>query len=419
MARGQQPAPLMIGIILTFAMAAGNLTQFTLGALGPILIDDLSLSPVQLGALSSTYFAAGVLLSVRMGTLVDRFGGRTMLVVLFTVVAAALLGMAGSPGYGWLLVATACAAVPLAISNPATNQVVATAVPRGRQGVLLGAKQSGVQASAVIAGGLLPSGALLLGWRTVLIVVAVVSLTGVAFSLWVLPIQPRRPATQRPSRSHERQPPLVSWLAGYAALMGASLAAIGTYLPLFGTQAVGFTVPEAGASAALIGLVGIPSRILWARHAERSGRTRRPLAAMSAIAAAATLAILVSPSLPTLLWIGAAALGLSAGSWMAVVTLTVVRDVDAAGSGRASGIVLTGFYLGMVTSPVAVGWTIDVTNGYTVAWLLVVLATLASGGLVAAWARQDTRQNPRQDGRRGAHRPTEEHREASSDTTGT
>ena len=413
-ARRRRVSPLTIGITLTFAMAMGNLTQFTLGALGPILIDDLGLSPVQLGTLSSAYFAVGVVLSARMGAMVDRFGGRTMLVVLFGCSAAALAGMAASPGFGWLVAASAGAAVPLAISNPATNQLVAAAVPRGRQGVLLGAKQSGVQVSAAVAGGVLPTAALLVGWRTVLLVVAAVALTGVALSRWTLPAAPRRAQGKPANGSDRRQPRLVRWLTAYAALMGASLAAIITYLPLYGTQAVGLSVPAAGATAALIGAVGIPSRILWARYAERSGRIRGPLLTMSAIAAVATAAVLAAPLLPALIWLGAAALGASAGSWLAVVTLTVVRDVATATAGRASGIVLTGFYLGMVSSPVAVGWTITATGGYNVAWLLVVLTTLASGGLVAAWARQD----PHEDGLRGSSRPAGERREASGGRTG-
>lgn len=48
-----------LGLVLTYAMAVGNLLQFVLEALGPILTVDLELTRAQLGGLSSVYFGAG------------------------------------------------------------------------------------------------------------------------------------------------------------------------------------------------------------------------------------------------------------------------------------------------------------------------------------------------------------------------
>src|SRR5918996_3072149 len=76
--------------ILAVAMATGTLSQFAFGVLAPFIRDEFEISRFQLGMLTTAMFAVGALGSLPTGRLVDRFGGRRVLVVSMAVAIAAI-----------------------------------------------------------------------------------------------------------------------------------------------------------------------------------------------------------------------------------------------------------------------------------------------------------------------------------------
>jgi nitrate/nitrite transporter NarK len=374
------------GATLSLAMAFGTFAPFAVGALGPFLVEDLALSRAQLGTVTTVLFAIGGALSVVVGPLTDRVDGRRMLMTLFAVSALALAGMAVGPGYGGLLAGAAVAGVAVAATNPVTNQLVSTHIPRGSQGVIMGVKQSGVQLGAFLAGGLLPTGARLLGWRGALGMSAAVPLLGMALAALTVQAGPR--ADHRPLRRggwvpHPHHRPFVRWLAVYALLMGAGVSAVGAYLPLYGVEALGLSPTHAGLIAGMMGLVGIGARILWSRASERRAGVRRPLLAVAALSVGAVALFWGAAATGAwLAWLGAVAFGATAVAWNAIGMLAIVRQVDTASTGVASGIVLLGFYLGYVVAPVTFGWSVDLTGTYAAGWAGLA-ATFALAAAVA------------------------------------
>ena len=377
-----------LGLVLTYAMAVGNLLQFMLGALGPILTDDLAMSRAQLGLLSSVYFGVGVGVSTRVGGLVDSLGGRTMLRALFVASSLSLLAVAVAPTFALLVPAVAMAGVALATSNPVTNQLVAVNVPPGSQGTLLGLKQSGVQVSALVVGLLVPALALAVGWRLVVGACALLGVIGVALASRWIPSPPRRDPSRRPQAPGVGQlPRAVRWLGAYAFLMGAGLAAMIAYLPLYGTEAVGLSIPTAGMAAGAMGGVGVPARILWARGAERALSPRPALLALALLSATSTALLILAAQVSWVIWPTVVALGATSGAWLAVAVVATVRAVDASRSGQASGVVLAGFYLGMLCCPPVFGWSVDRTGSWILGWAGVTTMFLLSAALIATWMR--------------------------------
>lgn len=374
---------------LLLAMAAGTLTQFALGVLAPFLRADVGLSRAQLGSLTTVFFLVGALLSPFAGRLVDRVGGRGTLLGMFALSAAGLAGMAAAAGYATLAVAVAVAGIGTALVNPVTNQLIAVHVPRGRQGVITGVKQSGVQAGGFVAGAALPPLALLLGWRGAVLIAAGLALTGVAATRLVVP----RPADGgvQVADADRRPPPgrFVRWLAAYAFLMGAGVSAVGAFLVLYGVEALGLGEARAGLVVAVVGGVGVVARVVWGRAAERMATSTAPLLVLAATSVAAQALIWAAVAAGTwLLWVGAVAFGLTAASWNAVGMLAIVREVDADATGRASGIVQSAFYLGFVVCPVLFGASVDATGGYDVGWAGVTGAFTAATALAALWHRR-------------------------------
>ncbi|MPZ89315.1 MAG: MFS transporter [Nitriliruptorales bacterium] len=405
---------------LTLAMGVSTLTQYSLGALGPFLTQDLALSRVALGSLTTALFIIGGAFSLVAGPLVDRFGGRRLLLALFTIGATATVAASAAPSFSFLLVAVALAGVTVALGNPVTNQLLAVYVEPGHQGLLVGIKQSGVQAGAFLAGATLPVLAGVFGWRGALLASGLLAVIGILAVVVTLP-SPRRwsqsdanawgadpatpvgpgasdaPATpvgpgapDAPAASTQldgRLPTGVTWLAAYAVLMGIGVGVVTAYLPLYAVEELGFTTAKGGSVAALVGLVGVAARIFWGRQADRAGAGVVTLLAWMAAAAVAGVALIwAGPALGDwALWTGAVVYGMTAIAWNAVGMLALVRDIDVRLAGRASGRVLLGFYGGFVVGPVGFGWTVDASGRYLFGWSLIIATFVAATLLTLVW----------------------------------
>jgi cyanate permease len=65
--------------------------------------------------------------------------------------------------------------------------------------------------------------------------------------------------------------------------------------------------------------------------------------------------------------------------------------VDAHSAGKASGIVLFGFYIGFAPGPVAFGWIVDSSGQYWVAWSVVATAMLGAAIVATIWRRRESK----------------------------
>ena len=88
-------------------------------------------------------------------------------------------------------------------------------------------------------------------------------------------------------------------------------------------------------------------------------------------------------------WLAALVFGATAVTWNAVGMLAVLAASGQRLAGYASGVVLTGFYIGFVGSPLLFGTLVDRLGGYTLAWTLVAAVFCAATLVVVAWQRTE------------------------------
>ncbi len=377
-------------------MATGTFPGYAFGVLGPQLVAEFGLSRVELGLLTTCFFLVGGGLSLVAGRAVDRFGGKLVMNASFVVAGVALLGMANAAAYPVLLVMAALAGIALAAGNPTTNKLVAVNLPPGRRGLTMGSKQAGVQVGAFLTGALLAPFAVALGWRVALGWSALIPLLGVLAAMLIIPADGAgpndardRPAEARP-READRLPSGVRWLAVYAFLMGSGVATVNAYLPLYLVETGGASPAVAGAVVALIGFTGIVSRVAWGWGSERMRGFSGPLMALGAGAVVAIGMIFAVQFVGLwVVWPAALLFGATAVTWNSVGMLAVLAASGPRLAGLASGIVLTGFYVGFVGSPLLFGWLVDRIGGYAPAWLLVAAVFGAAALVVVAWQRAD------------------------------
>ncbi|MFD7444418.1 MFS transporter [Streptomyces sp. NPDC059909] len=361
------------GVTLALSMGAGPLMLYALTATAPLLTADLGISRAQLGSLTTAAFLAAALFSPLVGRCADLFSGRAVLVVLFTGAGLALLGAAAAPSYGWLVAATVLCGAAQALSNPVTNQLIAANLPQGRRGRLMGVKQSGVQMSQFGAGLVLPSVALVWGWRGAAGVAAIAATAGLVLVRRSIPAGSPRPVAG-PTRRLADLPAAVWWLTAYALATGAALQATNVYLPLYGFERLDMSVRAAGFTAAVAGGVGLIARIAWGRAADRVRRPRVPLIALALASALAACSILAAEQLhaPALVWAGATLFGASGIAANVVIMLALMRATPLHVVGTASGILAVGLYVGFAVGPLCFGLVVDATGSYLAAWLAVI-----------------------------------------------
>lgn len=371
------------------AMGVATFIGFVIGVLAPLLLEEFAMSRSQLGALTTVLYLVGGFGSPVAGRLVDRFGGRIILVILFVAGAAGTVGVALAPSYAWLLGAMVLAGFSLAAGNPVTNKLVVANIPAGTQGVLMGVKQAGVPMGKFLAGVVMPGAALLLGWRNAVLTGLLIPVAGLVSGLFLLPPD-QGVATSRAERRDRPLGGAVRRLAVYAFLMGTGVAVVNVYLPLYAHDELGMSVTAAGAVASLTGIVGVLSRIVWGRVTDGLVDVAPALRAIAATSALAVGFMIAARWWGQwLLWLAAFVFGASTLGWIVVGMIGVVALIDLRDAGRASGLVLLGFYGGFVSSPVVFGWIVDRTGIYAPGWAFIAAAFTGATLIATWWLRPD------------------------------
>ncbi len=377
--------------LLAVAMGVSVLPSFCLGVLADPLLRDLSMSRAELGLAVGGISGVCAISSIWLGRLADRRGGRSTLLLTFALGGAGFLAMAIAPTFAFLMVAVTLGGLSQGIASPATNRVVLDTLGAGRRGLLTGVKQSGEMGAIVLAGALLPVVAVTLGWRGTVALVVVVPAVAVLATLVLLPRGDAPPAEVKASDGAAPMPRDVWWLAAYTTLMGVSGGGVATYLPLYAQQGGGVSLVTAGHILAVMGLVAIPGRILWGRHAEHARSLPGQFVVLSALGVVAAILLWAGSVVGVaFLWLGAVAWGLSQLSFGAVSTLAVMSFAATGSAGRATGIVMLGFSLGLMVGPVVFGGLIDFTNGYGVAFGAVAGVLLTATILSWVWRRRSS-----------------------------
>ena len=200
----------------------------------------------------------------------------------------------------------------------------------------------------------------------------------------------------RPGRTGGRppMPGVVRAYAAAAALTGLGAQAANVYLPLYAHRELGLDVVAAGATVSVAALVGIASRVLWARVMGRPGADGFVLLAGMALGAAVSAGLLVlAPLHPALAWAVWPAAVLHGGAALAVSVIVMsgaMRAVPAERVGASTGVVTMGLYAGFCSGPLVMGLLLQLTGSFAVGWILVLVCYLACG-LLAVLVRRRSR----------------------------
>jgi MFS family permease len=192
------PARILFSALFPFA--AGYFFSYLLRAVNavvaPDLVRDASLTPAQLGLLTSAYLIAFSVVQLPLGVFLDRYGPRKVQAGLLCIAAAGCFGFALAPGFASLLAARAVIGFGFSAGLMASYKSSATWVPEQRRSFVNAAIMSFGALGVVVATE--PTEYLVshLGWRQTFMVFGA-AIFGAA--LFILAAAPKNDVTTEPA----------------------------------------------------------------------------------------------------------------------------------------------------------------------------------------------------------------------------
>ena len=247
-------SPKQVVFLLTLALLINYIDRGNLATAGPPLLNELKLSPTQLGTLLSAFYIAYAAAMVPAGWLADRYGAKMVLGFGVAIWSVATFTTGFVNSFASLLVLRLLLGLGESPIMPGTSKLIRTRVGSGRLGFANGVMGFGYQigpAVGTFAGGLLMAH---LGWRPVFILFGVLSL------LWLLPWARVQISEQtHRGRGESTEAPRFRAILRQRALWGASLGSFGmnysffftlAWLPTYLVKARGFSMDEMAQIAA-------------------------------------------------------------------------------------------------------------------------------------------------------------------------
>ena len=365
------------------ALGVGSSLGFFPGYFVAAVREDLGISRAQVGLLVSLHFGCTGLGSIIGARITEKVGTRAAVVADQLIVAVAAWSAALLDSYAALIGAAVFAGFGYSLTNAATNEAVAAAVPESRRTLALSAKTSGVPTMALISAVLVPWASDRWSWNLILMIAGTIAAVSALNAVAVIP--DIRSSRTRAQRQESVLPRGFWWFAVSAFfLVGSSQPLFSWAVPYF-DEGLGTSKPVAGAIAGIAAGLGAVCMSLTALRADYLGRTKRvPL--IVGLCVVLTASILVTMSGLTF-GLAVATIGLFAGFIVQLAAIGIMHAavVDRAPQAvaRATGVTMTGYYMGALATPVSFGALVDWLGTYTWAWLVMALGSAAAAACFA------------------------------------
>lgn len=365
---------------LTFAMATGATGTYTVSALSPFLVADLGMTAADVGLLVCAIYVTAASSSGILGRRSDTIDPAWIIVIGATCSLLATLAFSVAPITPVLLIFAILAGLAMAASNPGSNGMIARRLPPGSRAYATGIKQSGATGTGLYIAAIVPTLAVLIGWRWAALASLVIPLlayimvflsgNGKAHNLELEPvknviIKPRRITW-------------LKWLSAYALMLGVATGICNAFYVLYSSASLGFGAVEAGFVFALFALVSVFARVIWAKLSERNFDTGVLFVTIAIIGAASALLCIVAPVVGNWsMWVAAALAGASIVGWNALAMVTIMHNVPLAAVGASSARMLRSFFVGLAFGPLIFGFVVEFA-GYGFGWTMQLVSLLVA-----------------------------------------
>ncbi|WP_079526234.1 MFS transporter [Halobacillus hunanensis] len=368
----------------------------SLGPLGVLIEEDLSLSKAQVGLLPSALFLGQALASIPAGFVTDRVGSRPLLLVLSLCLGTSFLVMTLQSAFWLVLLLVMIGGLGYGGMHPTTNRGIIYWFSQKQRGTAMGIKQMGITFGSALSAILLLPLAASYGWRPV-VFIACLGLVVIGLIAFLLYRDPSQQAVKKEKPTFRSVYSSILSMVKNKALLLVSFSAMGvngsqmclnTYLVLFAYEQLGFSIVLAGMLLVVSEVGGSLGRVGWGVISDRlfDGKRLIILVFIACITLVASVVVAFIPAgtpfwllVPIFLVFGFSVSGFN-GIWMNLASELVPKEQ----AGLSSGFSITLGSIGVILIPPLFGVLVDQHQSYTLGWLLisgimvVVLLILAS-----------------------------------------
>ena len=381
----------MLIAALSFAMATGATGTYALGALSPFLVEAFSLSAGGVGLLMGVIYLTAASSSGIIGRRADRVNPARIIYAGAVCSFLAAIVFAAAPNVIVLGIFAVLAGLAMAASNPGSNGMIARRLPPGSRAYATGIKQSGATGTGLYIAAVVPTLAVILGWRLAALATLIIPILAIVTILWSKRSSGAELQLEALPKPAARIGKLrwLTWLSRYALLFGIATGICNGFYVLYSSEVLGFGAVKAGLVFAVFSLASVVARVVWARLAERGIDTGLLFLVIGVIGVASALLAFGGP---WAMWLAATFGGTSIVGWNALAMVTIMQQVPVNAVGASSARMLRSFFIGLTVGPVAFGLIVELL-GYGVGWLLQFL-TLALATSAAVFLARALRADP-------------------------
>ncbi|MBC95313.1 hypothetical protein CL649_00355 [bacterium] len=365
------------------AVGIGASLGFFPGFLATVLSQELLVSKGKVGLIVGIYFGATGLGSILAGKITERIGPRTSIVIDMAIVACCSFLIAAIGTYSIWVISSVLAGAAYGLSNTGTNVVIGKVIGAEKRTLAMSVKTSGVPLMAALAAAIGPWSAEQWKWEHILLVNGGVAVCVGISAFFILP----NLALHSVEQSNDKALPSSFYWFGIASfLLIAGSQPLYSWIVSYLEDSLDASSGFAGAVTSLACFFGVLAMICNGFFADRVGAENRVKLLMALLFSSSIAVVLVSlgPTLGIELVIIGAIVGVST-QLSAIGTMhACIVDKAPFSVSRATGITMTGYYLGALASPPLFGFVVDWTESFAYSWLGTTALLFAA---VFAWQR--------------------------------
>jgi predicted MFS family arabinose efflux permease len=366
-----------LAVVAVIVCAA--IPPFLVGALAPLIGDDLPFRATDVGISIAAYYLVSGLLSPLGGRAVHRIGVVRALRLSCLTTTVGIFGIAVATDALHITLALALLGIPNSVVQPAANAALAEVRAPRMQALVFGTVQASIPTATLVAGLVLGIASYAGGWRWT--VLSVASLTLVA--LWLtrgLPPASRRsdPATPGVRRGAEALP-TTPWILVALVATGFLASIAATSLPSYisSTGLATGLAPGVVAGAQVLGSIVCATTRIAAPLGVSHGTTIRRLVLMALFLGGGAFGYLLLGNGTVAGFLVGTVVAYAFGwGWNALFNQVIVA-VRPHGIAAATGLTQGGVFLGGTVGPLAFAVVVH-ERGYGAAWVMVSGAALAA-----------------------------------------
>jgi len=378
-------------LIVTMAIQAlVSMAVFAPPVFAPAAHDDIGFPASWIGIVTALTFAAATFGALFSGGVIARVGALRMSQLSLLLCGSGIALIASSNAW---LVALGALVMGLGYGpvTPSSSAILADRTPERIRSFIFSLKQTGVPIGGAFTGAIVPALIVAFGWRTSALSVG---LACVALAAAIQPYRavvdlaqhfdrPKKPASLLEPLRLVLAHPRLREMAFASCTYSGMQACLSTFLVVYLSQRIGFSVPVAGAALATAMTAGIIGRISWGVVADNGVKPRALLGILGvAMSVGAALTATFTDTWPlAAIFAVSFAYGATAIGWNGVYLSEVARIAPAGKAGAATGASLAMTYAGVVVLPMLFWAVHAVSASYAAAFIAVGSLTLWRGAL--------------------------------------